>query len=77
MRVTTYPFRFKVNCLSIDNETYEETGMGICTGFSNAAAILEERYRDELISIVDLSLFESDCLILMSEEMIEEYENTY
>lgn len=75
-----FPFAFKVVVYDDDNSRYyEQCGMGICKGYADAVNILEKRYRDDLITIKYLELFEGEdgAVIPMPQkimtELIDEY----
>ena len=74
-----YPFRFKVqNFDRNDNEGkyYITNGMGVCTSYSDAAEQIETYFGDELCSILNITLFQEDNLIFLSEETCDEYSKT-
>lgn len=50
-----------------------ESGMGFCNDFAEAAAIIAERYGDDLVCIKDLTLYEEDAVILLPAETIHNY----
>lgn len=75
MSVRCYPYTFKVSIFS-DGKYYTDTGIGLCTGYGNAAEILEHRYGEELVSINRLCLFEEDTVISVPEETLILYENS-
>ena len=50
-----------------------ESGMGFCNDFAEAAAIIAERYGDDLVCIKDLTLYEEDTVILLPAETIHNY----
>lgn len=70
-----YPFRFKVNIFDydFDEELKQDTGLGMCTSYADAAAKLEERYGHTLVSIEKLALLEDNTLIHLPEEICEKY----
>lgn len=69
-----YPFKFKAKIYNYDMtiQLYE-TGMGLCDSYANAAGQIENFYRDELISIEKIELFEDSTLILLPEEVCNNY----
>ena len=75
MSVKCYPYTFKVSIFSGD-KYYTDTGIGLCTGYGNAAEILEARYGEELVSINRLCLFEEDTVISVPEETLMMYEES-
>ena len=77
--MSMYPFSYSaVYYNGVDSETgasrYRcESGMGFCNDFAEAAAIITERYNDDLIRIKDLTLYEEDTVILLPTEAIHNY----
>ena len=76
-----YPFTYTVQGYDYEKEKYYlESGVGICESYADAANILEERYKDELIAVKHLKLFEEDRVITLPTETFEkvaEALNTY
>lgn len=75
-----FPFAFKVVAYDDHEERhYEQCGMGVCKGYADAVNILEKRYRDDLVAIKYLEIFEGEdgALIPMPQkvmtELIDEY----
>lgn len=74
----TFPFSFRViGYMDGDNKYYEQSGMGICIGYADAAKQIEEFFGDELIAIKHIEIFEEHTLIPMPKEainkLVEEY----
>ena len=74
-----YPFRFKAQNFNHDDDEgkyYIINGMGVCTSYSDAAEQIETYFGDELCSILNITLFQEDNLIFLSEETCDEYSKT-
>lgn len=65
----TYPFAYEAVIYIDDNEYIIECGLGLATGFADAARIIEQRYVPDLICIKNLELLESDMTIIVSKEV--------
>lgn len=74
----TYPFSFKATgYIDGDNTYYEQCGMGLCTGYADAAKQIEEMFADELIAIKHLEIFEEHTVIPMPQKVVDEIVNEY
>lgn len=70
--MSKYPFNFTVQCYDYETEKYYlESGVGICESFADAANILDERYKNELIAVKHLELFEEDSIVTLPTETFE------
>lgn len=65
----TYPFAYEAVIYIDDNEYIIECGLGLATGFADAARIIEQRYDPDLICIKNLELLEADTAIIVSKEV--------
>lgn len=65
----TYPFAYEAVIYIDDNEYIIECGLGLATGFTDAARIIEQRYDPDLICIKNLELLEADTVIIVSKEV--------
>lgn len=74
MSYKKYPFYFKVLILVEDKQVYN-CGMGVASGYSDAASFIEKYYGDELLQIEHLELFEESNLIFLPEGVCENYRN--
>lgn len=74
MSYKKYPFYFKVLIFVEDKQVYN-CGMGIASGYSDAASFIEKYYGDELLQIEHLELFEESNLIFLPEGVCENYRN--
>ena len=70
-----YPFSYTVIHIDHDNENsyLRESGMGIAESYANAMAIIENFYGDDLISVRKLELYEESPLIILPEQVTEDY----
>lgn len=76
----TYPFAFKVLGYLSDGDDsyyYEQCGVSLCSGYADAAQILEKTYGDELITIKHLELFEDSPVIYMPKDMVNSLVKNY
>ena len=65
----TYPFTYEAVIYIDDDEYIIECGLGLATGFADAARIIEQRYDPDLICIKNLELLEADTAIIVSKEV--------
>ena len=70
-----YPFSYTVVCVDYVNENsyYRESGMGLAQSYADAMAIIEEFYNQDLISVRKLELYEGSSLIILPEQVTEDY----
>ena len=65
----TYPFAYEAVIYIDDDDYIIECGLGLATGFADAARIIEQRYDPDLVCIKSLELLESDMTIIVSKEV--------
>ena len=69
-----YPYTFAVLAFSPDEwehtDYYLEHGVGFCTDYADAANQIEDYYRDELVEIKNLKLYEENHIITAKREAI-------
>ena len=65
----TYPFAYEAVIYIDDDDYIIECGLGLATGFADAARIIEQRYDPDLICIKNLELLEADTAIIVSKEV--------
>ena len=74
-----YPYVFTaivcVDFIDGKNIYAYESGMGLCSCYSDAAAQLECNYGDDLIRIRDLSLLEENNVLILDARTIKSYED--
>lgn len=70
-----YPFSYTVVHIDHDNENsyFRESGMGLAESYANAMAIIEKYYSNDLISVRKLELYEDNSLIILPEQVTEDY----
>ena len=70
-----YPFSYTVVYIDHDNENsyLRESGMGFADSYSHAMAIIEKCYDCDLISVRKLELYEDSPLIILPEQVTEDY----
>ena len=70
-----YPFSYTVVHIDHDNENsyLRESGMGLAESYANAMAIIEKYYDCDLISVRKLELYEESPLIILPEQVTEDY----
>lgn len=67
-----YPFTYTVQGYDYETEKYYlENGVGLCESLADAADILEKRYKNELIAVKHLEVFEEDSVITLPTETFE------
>ena len=73
-----YPFSYTIVYIDYVNENsyFRESGMGIAQSYANAMAIIENFYGDDLISVRKLELYEESPLIILPEQVTEDYAKT-
>lgn len=74
-----YPFTFAVLASSEyeweHTNYYLEHGVGFCTDYADAAGQIENYYRDELVEIKSIRLYDENSIITAKEETIAEIAN--
>ena len=70
-----YPFSYTIVRIDHDNENsyLRESGMGLAESYANAMAIIEKYYSNDLISVRKLELYEDNSLIVLPEQVTEDY----
>lgn len=70
-----YPFSYTVVYVDHDNENsyLRESGMGFAESYAHAMAIIEKCYDCDLISVRKLELYEDTSLIILPEQVTEDY----
>jgi hypothetical protein len=70
--MSKYPFTYTIQGYDYEDEKYYlESGIGICESFADAANILDNRYKSELIAVKHLELYEEDNVITLPTEVFE------
>ena len=71
----SYPFSYTVVHIDHDNENsyLRESGMGIAQSYADAMVIIEDFYGEDLISVRKLELYEESPLIILPEQVTEDY----
>lgn len=71
-----YPYTFAVLAFSEDEwehtNYYLEHGIGFCTDYADAAEQIENYYRNELVEIKSIKVYEESSLITAKKETIAE-----
>ena len=71
-----YPFSDKVTYYDeISKKEKQECGISFADSFTNAAEIIEDEYREILISIDHIYLFEESSVIIVTEEEMNKIES--
>lgn len=70
-----YPFTYKVTYLNCDYEEITQCGVGFADSFTSAAEMIEDYYKDDLVSIDHIYLMEEGNLIEVPEEEMKRIEN--
>ena len=71
-----YPFSYKVTYYDeISKKEKQECGISFADSFTNAAEIIEDEYREILISIDHIYLFEESSVIIVTEEEMNKIES--
>ena len=70
-----YPFSYTIVRIDYVNENsyFRESGMGLAQSYADAMAIIENFYGDDLISVRKLELYEESPLIILPEQVTEDY----
>ena len=70
-----YPFSYTIVRVDYVNENsyLRESGMGLAESYANAMAIIENFYSNDLISVRKLELYEGSPLIILPEQVTEDY----
>lgn len=71
----TYPFTYKVTYLNCDYKEVVQCGIGFADSFTSAAEMIEDYYKDDLVSIDRIYLMEKGNLIEVPEEEMKRIEN--
>jgi len=71
----TYPFTYKVTYLNCDYKEITQCGVGFADSFTSAAEMIEDYYKDDLVSIDRIYLMEEGNLIEIPEEEMKRIEN--
>lgn len=70
-----YPFSYKVTYYDeISEKEKQECGIGFADSFTDAAEIIEDEYKEILISIDRIYLFEESSVIIITEEEMNKIE---
>lgn len=71
--MSKYPFTYTVQGYDYNDteEYYLESGIGLCESFADAADILEKRYRNELIAIKHIELYEDNTVITLPKDTFD------
>ena len=70
-----YPFSYTIVRIDYVNENsyFRESGMGVAQSYANAMAIIENFYGNDLISVRKLELYKESPLIILPEQVTEDY----
>ena len=72
-----YPFIFRVAVYNFEqHSTFKHYGMGIAENYSEAAAQIEEFFKDELVQIEHLEFHEESNLIFLPKESLVPFLNS-
>lgn len=70
-----YPFSYKVTYYDeISEKEKQECGISFAYSFTDAAEIIEDEYKETLISIDRIYLFEESSVIIVTEEGMNKIE---
>ena len=70
-----YPFSYKVTYYDeISEKEKQECGISFTDSFTEAAEIIEDEYKETLISIDRIYLFEESSVIIVTEEEMNKIE---
>ena len=74
-----YSFSYTVVYIDHDNENsyLRESGMGLAESYANAMAIIENYYGKDLISVRKLELYGKTPLIILPEQVTEDYAEAF
>lgn len=70
-----YPFSYKVTYYNeILEEEKQECGISFADSFTDAAEIIEDEYKETLVSIDHIYLFEESSVVIVTEEEMNKIE---
>ena len=69
-----FPYSFEVVYSTGVGEYERESGMGLANSFTEAAKTIEDYYGLDLQTILNLTLYEENSLILLPQDVIKKYE---
>ena len=70
-----YPFSYKVTYYDeISEKEKQECGISFADSFADAAEIIEDEYKEALISIDRIYLFEESSVVIVTEEEMNKIE---